>query len=90
MHKISSKSELWNLQFHKNQGFQKINDRNWAYDNLTGWCMLENDLLRIERSQYKKGEKTFFGCNKVAPGMVNCPHACVALIRQLFMGFKNP
>ena len=28
IHKI----EVWNLPFHKDQGFQKINDRNWAID----------------------------------------------------------
>ena len=30
MQKISCENKIWNLPFHKNQGFQKINDRNWA------------------------------------------------------------
>ena len=30
MQKISSENEIWNLPYHKNQGFQKINDMNWA------------------------------------------------------------
>ena len=34
MYEISSKNEIWKLLFHKNQEFQKINDRNWARERL--------------------------------------------------------
>ena len=32
MNEISSKNKICFLPFHENQGFQKINDRNWALD----------------------------------------------------------
>ena len=49
MREIFSENEMWNLPFHKNKGFQKINDRNWA---LGYGDVLVRNLLIVSNSRW--------------------------------------
>ena len=50
MHKIFIKDKIWNLPFHKNQGFQKIYDRNWANDKTT----VTANCLKVDKRSNRK------------------------------------
>ena len=59
MPKISSKNKLWNLPFYKNQGFQKINDRNWAIDIIEKTDGNHCDSLTIGVCYYLSVSSTY-------------------------------
>ena len=56
MHEISRKNKIWFLPFHKNQGFQKINDRNW--DN--GFFVTEQKQVRMHHCEVWQKKFKYF------------------------------